>query len=93
MLVQLSADLMRNPVAFQNACEEAMRQWPNSTAAAMTTPSMNYQAWVGHAASTIALGCPEELTRRGWRLLNEEEQELANLAAQNAIDKWRDANA
>ena len=91
-MVLAAADLMRDAAAFQGACERATFEWPNSTAAALTTPSMNYQAWIGHAGCCLALGSPEELTRQGWRLLTEAEQAAANDAAQVAIYGWRARN-
>lgn len=91
--VQAAAALMRDADAFEAACRRAVDEWPNSCAVAMTTPSMNLKAWIGHAGSCIATGTPEHLTRRGWRLLSEGEQDAANDAAQRAIDYWRQKNA
>lgn len=91
--IDAAADLMRRASDFETACVRVISEWPNSIAAAMTTPSLNYQAWIGHAACTLALGSPEHLTRQGWRALTEREQEAANVAAQNAIDLWRANNA
>lgn len=88
-MVQAAAALMRDAAGFEAACVRATLEWPNSTAAALTTPSMNYQAWIGHTGCCLALGSPEELTRQGWRLLSELEQNAANDAAQRAIDGWR----
>ena len=93
MLIQMASNLMKNPEAFEAACREVLTAWPNSVAAALTTPSMNYQAWIGHAAGAIAIGASEDLMRQGWRLLTEAEQLSANAAALVVIDDWRAANA
>lgn len=87
--VDATADLMRSPDDFELAMLEAVSMWPNSTAAALTTPSLNYQAWMGHAGCAVVLGSPEHLTRQGWRMLNAGEQSAANAAASRAIDYWR----
>lgn len=87
--VRKAADLMRDPDAFEAACSRATAEWPNSTAVAMTTPSMNLKAWIGHAGSCVATGTPEHLTRQAWRELTEAQQDAANDAAQRAIETWR----
>jgi len=91
--IDATAALMRNPDAFEAAMVRAVLEWPNSTAVALTTPSLNYQAWIGHAGCALQLQSPEHLTRQGWRMLNSDEQDLANLAASNAITFWREQNA
>lgn len=92
-MIEMAAHLMRNPDAFEAACRQVLTDWPNSVAAALTTPSMNYEAWMGHAAGAITLGASEDLMRQGWRLLTEAEQLAANAAALVVIDEWRAANA
>ena len=87
--IAMSADLMKNPDAFEAACRKAVTEWPNSSEAALTTPSMNHQAWIGHAACAINHNAPEDLTRLGWRTLSQQEQDAANLAADSAIAYWR----
>lgn len=91
--IEATAEIMRKPDDFERAMMRAVFEWPNSTAAALTTPSLNYQAWIGHAGCAIELGSPEHLTRQGWRLLNSDEQDAANLAASKAIEFWREQNA
>lgn len=87
--VDATASIMRNPDAFEAAMNRAVNEWPNSTTAAMTTPSLNYQAWMGHAGCALVLGSPEHLTRQGWRLLSSDEQDLANDAASRSIAYWK----
>lgn len=91
--VDATALIMRETDRFEAAMMRAVREWPNSTAAAMTTPSLNYQAWMGHAGCAIELGSPEHLTRQGWRILTASEQDAANAAASRVIEYWRGKNA
>jgi len=91
--IDATAAIMRNPDEFERAMMRSLAEWPNSTSAALTTPSLNYQAWMGHAGCAIELESPEHLTRQGWRLLNADEQDAANLAASNVIEIWRGMNA
>jgi hypothetical protein len=63
--------------------------WPNSCTNALTDDSLNKRAWIGHAACALALGCPEDITRKAWGLLTDEQRFLANKKADRAIAIWR----
>lgn len=65
-------------------------EWPISCEHNLTASSMNRQAWIGHAACCIAIGCPESVTREAWHFLSKEQQDLANLQADIAIQKWEE---
>lgn len=66
-----------------------INEWPVSCENALTDPSLNQKAWVGHAACALALGCPEDVTREAWKHLTDEQQLLANKEAQHAIHTWK----
>lgn len=89
--INAAADLMRDYNAFELACVQAITQWPNSAIANFTASSINHKAWLGHAACCLACGSSEDLTRSAWNTLTENQQHLANEAAQRAIDAWRSA--
>lgn len=88
--IDAAADLMRNPEAFQSAMFRAVEQWPLSMEAAMTTPSLNKRAFMGHAGCCIEVRSPEDLTRLAWHQLTPEEQDEANAAADEAIAYWEE---
>lgn len=85
---EAAANLMRHPAAFTAAMMKALDGWPNSMLAAMTTPSLNRRAFMGHSGCCIGVGSPEELTRLGWHRLNQDEQDAANAAADTIIEAW-----
>jgi hypothetical protein len=87
--INASAELMRDAKAFEIACDRAVTEWPNSAEANLTASVINHQAWIGHASCCINHGASEDLTRLAWRTLSQEEQDAANLAADNAINRWR----
>ena len=47
----------------------------------------------GHAAVAMAIQCPEDIVRLAWGYLTGEQQDLANAAAQRAIEFWESKNA
>jgi hypothetical protein len=67
-------------------------EWPNSCANALTDPNLNRKAWVGHAACALAIGCPEDITRKAWGRLTDEQRALANREAERAIQSWEMRN-
>lgn len=82
-------NLMADPIAFELAMIRAMSEWPNSCEAALTSQATNHQAWFGHAGCFLGTGSPEDCTRLGWHMLDNEQQRLANLAADNVIATWK----
>lgn len=85
----VTADLMAFPTNFEKAMRRALDEWPNSTEAALTSPSMNHQAWLGHAGCFLATGSPEDATRLGWHQLDGLQQHEANAAADRVIVEWK----
>lgn len=80
---------MINYQAFEQAMKRVVDEWPFSCEAALTASVMNHQAWIGHAGCAINHNAPEDITRLAWRTLTQEQQDLANMAADNAIAYWR----
>jgi hypothetical protein len=68
----------------------AINEWPNGCEHNLTCVGMNRQAWIGHAATCIALTSPEYITRLAWHQLTQEQQDLANAQADIAIKIWED---
>jgi hypothetical protein len=68
--------------------ERVVNEWPISCENALTDNSLNKRAWIGHAATALAINCPEDITRKAWGVLTDEQQLLANNAATRAIDRW-----
>jgi hypothetical protein len=90
---EAAANLMRNSIEFEAAMLRAIEEWPNSCQHNLSAEDTNRLAWLGHAGCLLATGSPEENTRCGWHLLTTKEQDLANAAAQNVLDKWVEANS
>ncbi len=90
--IDRAEQLMVNPSMFRDAMLKALVEWPKSCAVAFTTPGLNKRAWIGHAGTYLATGCPEDLTRLAWHRLDPAEQWAANDAADQAIVQWQRDN-
>ena len=88
LYAEKSADLMREIDAFKEACRNAIAKWPNSSMQNLRARCLNRMAWLGHAASYVDNGSVEYTTRLGWRMLDDNEQILANKAANEVIEEW-----
>lgn len=62
--------------------------WPVSCENALTDYSINRNAWIGRAAVALYMKCPENITRKAWGYLTDEQQLLANNQARRAIERW-----
>lgn len=67
---------------------KVIKAWPISCEQNLTCTSMNRQAWIGHAACCLAIGCPEDITRAAWHLLTDQQRNEANQKADEAIKAW-----
>jgi hypothetical protein len=62
--------------------------WKYSCEHNLTKSNINKKAWIGHAAVALAIQCPEDIVREAWGYLSNQQQELANMRAQEAINHW-----
>jgi hypothetical protein len=83
-----SRDLMLDIPAFKAAMFKAVDIWPNSSAANLSASVINHQAWLGHAGCAVNHDAPEDLTRLAWAMLTKDQQDLANIAADEAKAYW-----
>ena len=67
------------------------REWPISCENALTDPHLNHKAWIGHAAVALAHGIPEDITRKAWGYLTDEQKLLANKEAERAVAAWKES--
>ncbi len=65
-----------------------VRRWPYACLENLSDIGRNRQAFIGHAACCLALGCPEDITRLAWHQLTQQQQDAANAEADKAIAYW-----
>lgn len=87
-MLQKAIDFTGDHALYGSYMMRVIHEWPISCENALTDPLLNKKAWVGHAACAMAIGCPEDITRQAWGLLNDEQRFLANKEADRAIREW-----
>lgn len=63
-------------------------EWPTACEHHLTDVGSNRKAWIGHAATCMAINCPEDITRSAWGYLSICQQDEANAEADAAIQLW-----
>lgn|GEM_PF-119018 len=81
------ADFLRDIPRFQIAMDGVFKDWPNSTEHNLSNERMNRIAWLGQAAMCWDSGVPAAFCN-GFSLMSKEEQERANQAAFEHLNKW-----
>lgn len=86
--LQKAIEFTGNAELYGSWMIRVITEWPISCEHNLTDTSINRKAWIGHAATCLAIKCPEHITRLAWGRLSQEQQDAANLKAQEAIDLW-----
>jgi hypothetical protein len=92
ILLKKAIEFTGNAKLYGSYMVRVISEWPYSCEHNLTCSNMNRQAWIGHAACCLAIGCPEDITRIAWHHLSKNQQDAANLEADRAIKMWEDNN-
>jgi hypothetical protein len=68
--------------------ERVINEWKYSCENALTDEQLSKKAWLGHCAVALALHIPEDITRKAWGYLSDEQRILANKEATRVIATW-----
>jgi hypothetical protein len=79
---------MKHHNTFGFYMKKVIDTWKYSCEHNLTDLNQNRVAWLGQAACAFALRCPEDLTRKAWFHLSDEEMILANKEAEKYIKIW-----
>lgn len=77
-----------NAELYGECMKHVVKEWPISCEHNLSDRSQNRRAWIGHAACALALRCPEDIVRKAWSNLTEQQQKEANAVADIAIEVW-----
>jgi len=84
----LAFEFTGNSERYGQAMRKVIVAWPISCEHNLTEPTMNRLAWIGHAACSYEIDCPEDVTRQAWGMLTEKQRIDADAQAQKALDEW-----
>lgn len=87
-MLQKAIEFTGNHKLYGKWMMEVPNKWPKSCEHNLTDISQNRRAWIGHAAVCLAIGIPEDIVREAWGHLTTEQQRLANLQADAAIEAY-----
>ena len=86
--LQKAIDFTGNATLYGEWMRRVTDEWRYSCEHNLTKVDTNRKAWIGHAAVALAMQCPEDIVREAWGYLTQEQQDLANMQAQQAIEHW-----
>jgi len=75
-------------VKYGTAMEQVIHAWPRTMLNALTNPSLNKRAFLGHCACCYEFKCPEYIVRNAWKELTEQQRIDADAIAYVLIDQW-----
>lgn len=87
-ILEKAIEFTGNHEAYGTAMLRVIEEWPVCSEHNLSDPGMNRRAWVGHAAACLEINSPDHVTREAWGHLTQEQQDLANAKADEAIKHW-----
>ena len=88
VLVERCLNFIRETDLFRAAMNRVIKEWPICSEHNLSNVKSNRRSWIGQAACSIELNCPEDITREAWGLLDPKLQIKANKSADKIIRKW-----
>ncbi len=88
-LLPVAVALIKDTAVFGAAMVRVVEEWTFSCEHNLTNLDSNRVAWIGQAACCLATSCTEDVTRKAWGLVSNEDRRRANGEAETAIEKWR----
>lgn len=88
---EMYRQLLMDTRLFRDILNKVITEWKHSCEHYLTNPNMNRIAWLGQAAAAYAFRIPSRY-RGGYNLLTEEQQQVADQIALEALNTWLVAN-
>lgn len=92
-MLEWAIDFTGNANLYGAWMVNVVNDWPYSCQHNLSNSTQNRRAWIGHAACAYANRCPEDIVRKAWSHLSEQQQTDANTKADEAIELWEIRNA
>lgn len=79
--------MLSNPTRFQRNLKRVLDEWPLSCEHYLSNERMDRLWWLRSAALCIETAIPKRF-RGGYKLLNDEEREIADILSLDALNRW-----
>lgn len=86
--LQTAIEFTGNTALYGEWMRRATQEYYYACQHNLTDPSLNKQAWIGHAACCLAKKLPEYIVRKAWAVLSEQQRVEANKQADAAVIAW-----
>lgn len=86
--LQKAIDFTGNHKLYGSFMLKVLETWPIACEHNLSDTNQNRQAWIGHAACSLAINITEDVTREAWSHLTPTQQDLSNNEADIAISQW-----
>ncbi len=87
-MIGRAVEFTGDAVLYGSFMRRIIVEWPLACEHNLTERSMNRLAWIGHAASCLAIQCPESITREAWGMLTDRQRVEADNQADAALQCW-----
>lgn len=88
VLLDRAIEFTNNTDLFGSYMLEVIKLWPITCEHHLSDVNSNRKAWLGQASCSLAIQCPEDITRQAWGLLTQDLQDRSNNKALSAIEIW-----
>lgn len=86
--LKVAIEFTSNHKLYGAHMNRVVNEWKYSCEHNLSNVTQNRKAWIGHAACALAFNCPEDIVRKAWGYLTDEQRIAANQEADKAIIKW-----
>lgn len=87
-LVPDCIEILGNPEKCRNAMQRVVTEWKYTCEDNLTNTGLNRKSWLGQCACNIECKATEDIVRKSWFELTEEQQNEANKIAGEIISEW-----
>jgi hypothetical protein len=87
-MLQAAIEFTGDAEKYGAAMMRVVEEWRYSCEHNLTDLSQNRKAWIGHAACALEKDFCEDIVRKAWGFLTDEQRDAANRKAAEAIARW-----
>jgi hypothetical protein len=87
-MIEKAIEFMSDTDLFSKSMGYVVYNWVHTMDNSLTNKYINRIAFIGQCACFHSIGCPEYLTKKSWKYLDNTKQILANIEADEHLKLW-----